>query len=686
MQINLILKDKQLRFADEPTEWMITDNDDYILHIDIQDERQLAMFAVFTRGGEAVKCTIDEDGYVLTDGERKVPMWAMAFNKMTVGVIASGYASIPFEINVRGSIKRRYDEEIVQPDDPLLEQILRIVNHVTAPEVEVASDTDDEYKIRFTTKDESIVTPNLKGSKGEKGDKGDAFTFADFTPQQLESLRGEKGDKGDPFEYSDFTPAQIEALKVKGDKGDKGDPFQYSDFTQAQLESLRGDQGVQGETGKPFTVAKTYASVSEMNLDFDNPNLDEGDFVMIASNVEDADNAKLYVKSENAFTFITDLSGSQGIQGERGIQGIQGERGLQGVGVSSAAVNASGHLIVTYTDETIDDAGVVRGADGVGFVSAAVNANGHLILTKSDTTTIDVGVVVGSDGVGIVSASIGANGHLVFTKTDGNTVDVGNVVGADGDDGNGIKDIAYDSATGNLTITLDDDTVAGTFMIKGGKGDTGLTGETGATGNGISGATFANGYLTLQFTDGTSSNAFYVKGETGRTGDTGQTGETGNGIDSTTYADGYLTIHYTDGTDSEAFYVKGGKGDKGDTGLTGQTGETGVGVSTATIDANGHLILTLTNGNTVDAGVAKGGKGDTGSTGATGNGIASATNNNGYVTFVYTDGTSSSPMYLKGDTGATGAPGADYVLTNTDKSDIAALTLDLLTAAEGVSY
>ena len=36
-----------------------------------------------------------------------------------------------------------------------------------------------------------------KGDQGEKGDKGDAFTYADFTPDQLAALKGEKGDKGD---------------------------------------------------------------------------------------------------------------------------------------------------------------------------------------------------------------------------------------------------------------------------------------------------------------------------------------------------------------------------------------------------------------------------------------------------------------------------------------------------------
>lgn len=72
--------------------------------------------------------------------------------------------------------------------------------------------------------------PGEMGPKGEKGDKGDAFTYADFTPEQLGRLKGAKGDEGD-----------------KGDKGDKGDAFTYSDFTEAQLAALKGPKGDPGE-------------------------------------------------------------------------------------------------------------------------------------------------------------------------------------------------------------------------------------------------------------------------------------------------------------------------------------------------------------------------------------------------------------------------------------------------------
>lgn len=53
-----------------------------------------------------------------------------------------------------------------------------------------------------------------------KGEKGDPFTYADFTPEQLNALKGPKGDKGEPFRYSDFTPEQLQALR--GPKGDPG--------------------------------------------------------------------------------------------------------------------------------------------------------------------------------------------------------------------------------------------------------------------------------------------------------------------------------------------------------------------------------------------------------------------------------------------------------------------------------
>ena len=70
--------------------------------------------------------------------------------------------------------------------------------------------------------------------------KGKAFTYEDFTPEQLEALRGGKGDKGEAFKFEDFTLEQLKKLKGekgeqwnKGDQGrqwDKGDPWESPEF------------------------------------------------------------------------------------------------------------------------------------------------------------------------------------------------------------------------------------------------------------------------------------------------------------------------------------------------------------------------------------------------------------------------------------------------------------------------
>ena len=142
MQINLLLRDKELSFApDSPCYWLVSDNDDYVLHFDL-DEQRNAMFASFVRDGQAVKCTIDQEGYVVdtNSGERKVPMWALADPVMTVGVVSDGYASVWLEIPVKWSVKRLYEEEIVKPDDPLVEQLIELVNNINTTGIAFTTD------------------------------------------------------------------------------------------------------------------------------------------------------------------------------------------------------------------------------------------------------------------------------------------------------------------------------------------------------------------------------------------------------------------------------------------------------------------------------------------------------------------------------------------------------------------
>lgn len=90
-------------------------------------------------------------------------------------------------------------------------------------------------------------------------------------------------------------------------------------------------KGPKGDKGDPFAIAKTYASVSAMNAGFATDGVKTGSFVLIdTGDVDDPDNSKLYVKGDSAYTFVTDLSGAQGIQGPQGARGEQGPKGETG--------------------------------------------------------------------------------------------------------------------------------------------------------------------------------------------------------------------------------------------------------------------------------------------------------------------------------------------------------------------
>lgn len=130
-------------------------------------------------------------------------------------------------------------------------------------------------------------------------------------------------------------PEPVNIKGPKGDAGEKGEQGAQGVQGEQGIRGPAGEQGQKGDKGDPFSIAKVYASVDAMNADFSNPDIPEGAFVIInTGNVEDEDNAKLYVKGETAYSFVTDLSGATGIQGpqgERGPQGVQGEQGEQGV-------------------------------------------------------------------------------------------------------------------------------------------------------------------------------------------------------------------------------------------------------------------------------------------------------------------------------------------------------------------
>ena len=76
----------------------------------------------------------------------------------------------------------------------------------------------------------------IQGPQGPKGDTGDTG------PQGPQGIQGPKGDPG--------AKGETGPRGEQGDPGPKGDAFTYSDFTQEQLAGLKGPKGDTGETGQ----------------------------------------------------------------------------------------------------------------------------------------------------------------------------------------------------------------------------------------------------------------------------------------------------------------------------------------------------------------------------------------------------------------------------------------------------
>ena len=84
-----------------------------------------------------------------------------------------------------------------------------------------------------------------------------------------------------------------------------------------------------GAKGDPFRIVKVYRSILEMQADLNNPEIHVGDMVAIdTGSVEDEDTGKLFVKSDEGFSYLLDLSGATGIQGPEGPKGRDGKDGL----------------------------------------------------------------------------------------------------------------------------------------------------------------------------------------------------------------------------------------------------------------------------------------------------------------------------------------------------------------------
>ena len=181
-----------------------------------------------------------------------------------------------------------------------------------------------------------IENPN----RGEPGRDGIGIHYMGEINEYNElPLTAEEGDAyywaGKLYIFKDDEfPAENKGIQYQGPQGPEGPQGPPG---------KQGIQGQQGIQGKAFAISKVYKSVSEMNADFENAEVKEGQFVLInTGNVEDEDNAKLFVKGVTSYNYLTDLSGAAGITGPQGPEGPQGPpgeiAGLSGIATTEEAI------------------------------------------------------------------------------------------------------------------------------------------------------------------------------------------------------------------------------------------------------------------------------------------------------------------------------------------------------------
>ena len=171
----------------------------------------------------------------------------------------------------------------------------------------------DGVRLTVTDINGSKSADILNGTKGDKGDDGD---------------QGEQGPQGRGIVGVEKTS---ESGVVKTYTITMSDGATFTFTVKDGQDGAPGEKGDKGDKGEGFSISKTYASVEEMNAGFSSDSVPINGFVLInTGNVDDEDNAKLFVKLSDGYSYLTDLSGPQGIKGDKGDQGDKGDPGTPG--------------------------------------------------------------------------------------------------------------------------------------------------------------------------------------------------------------------------------------------------------------------------------------------------------------------------------------------------------------------
>ena len=224
----------------------------------------------------------------------------------------------------------------------------------------------------------------LKGPKGDKGNTGPQGPRGTQGPQGPKGetgprgLQGEKGDKGNAFTYSDFTAEQLASLK--GEKGDTGP------------QGPKGEQGPAGQDGTSYTVNGLYSTLSALQAA--HPTGIAGDAWFVGTS--DSNAVYQWDVDKAAWVNVGALKGPKGDKGNTGDTGPQGPKGDTGATGSKGPKG----------DKGADGKSAYASAKDGGYTGTEAQFNTDLAAVGGKQAKITASGILKGNGAGGVSAAV----------------------------------------------------------------------------------------------------------------------------------------------------------------------------------------------------------------------------------------------------------------------------------------
>ena len=349
---------------------------------------------------------------------------------------------------------------------------------------------------------------------------------------EVKAVQLEYGQKAYVKNYGTVHDAKLEFGIPMGETGPQGE------------QGVQGIPGPKGEKGDPFEIQKTYPSEAAMQAGYATDGVRMGGIVLIdTGNVEDEDNAKMYVKGNSKYDFLTDLSGAQGIKGERGEAGESGatftpsvsEEGTLSWMNDKGIPNPEPVNIKGPKGDTGDTG--PAGADGEQGPQGIPGANGQdgaTGATPDITMAATVNNATGTPSVAVTKGGTAENPTFNFEfqnlkgekgeKGKDGTNGINGATGATGAEGLGFFRSSYAATTATTSIALSAVTIPPGRSVK--VGDLIIANTT---------YSYVFQVTAVSSTTATVAYRFSMRGATGATGSSGSLTGTAGGSLSGTY-------------------------------------------------------------------------------------------------------------------------------------------------------